>query len=322
MTDHESKKRRHPNEIEGPSTSDIRGWLGGWSREEALEFIAETAMENPVVLDSIQEIISNDPSFQKLFVRSLSWDTTDEMLRDLFLQFGAVKEAVVIREGPNKRSKGFGFVTFETAEGAQRALQERKKMLDGREILCHLASEKHDRSESNGQSSQIASSSGRRESKIFVHGLAWTTTTETLAEVFGKFGELKECEVVVDKVSGKSKGYGFVDYTTTDGAMAALREPRKEIDGRFTLCNPASERHKSKAPSSGPARFITSTPGGQQPGSYQPGANHAHMQYGQSAANTELLQQQLQQLQSQHQQLQNRLHQQLQQTPGGPQQNY
>eukprot|EP01083_Nonionella_stella_P306029 1070030_1 len=136
---------------------------------------------------------------------------------------------------------------------------------------------------------------------------------------FGKFGELKECEVVVDKVSGKSKGYGFVDYTTTDGAMAALREPRKEIDGRFTLCNPASERHKSKAPSSGPARFITSTPGGQQPGSYQPGANHAHMQYGQSAANTELLQQQLQQLQSQHQQLQNRLHQQLQQTPGGPQ---
>eukprot|EP01083_Nonionella_stella_P002252 6481_1 len=64
--------------------------------------------------------------------------------------------------------------------------QERKKMLDGRESLCNLASEKHERSENNGHLSQI-SSSGRRESKIFVYGLAWTTTTETLAEVFGKF---------------------------------------------------------------------------------------------------------------------------------------
>lgn len=46
--------------------------------------------------------------------------------------------------------------------------------------------------------------------KIFVGGLAWETHRETLKRYFEQFGEILEAVVITDKVSGKSKGYGFV----------------------------------------------------------------------------------------------------------------
>ncbi|KAI9082369.1 hypothetical protein K1719_035792 [Acacia pycnantha] len=41
--------------------------------------------------------------------------------------------------------------------------------------------------------------------KIFIHGLGWDTTAETLTTVFGKYGEIEDCKAVTDRVSGKSK---------------------------------------------------------------------------------------------------------------------
>ncbi|KAL2317996.1 hypothetical protein Fmac_031872 [Flemingia macrophylla] len=46
--------------------------------------------------------------------------------------------------------------------------------------------------------------------KIFVHGLGWDATAETLTSVFRKYGEIQDCKAVTDKVSGKSKGYAFI----------------------------------------------------------------------------------------------------------------
>ena len=46
--------------------------------------------------------------------------------------------------------------------------------------------------------------------KIFMHGLGWDTTTETLMVVFEQYGEIDDCKVVSDKISGKFKGYGFI----------------------------------------------------------------------------------------------------------------
>lgn len=50
--------------------------------------------------------------------------------------------------------------------------------------------------------------------KIFVGGLAWETHRETLKRYFEQFGEILEAVVITDKVSGKSKGYGFVIQPT------------------------------------------------------------------------------------------------------------
>ncbi|CAM8992229.1 hypothetical protein QQ045_009283 [Rhodiola kirilowii] len=71
--------------------------------------------------------------------------------------------------------------------------------------------------------------------KLFIRGLGWDTTTEGLRTLFSSYGELEEAVVIMDKTTGKSKGYGFVTFKHVDGALLALKEPSKKIDGRVTV---------------------------------------------------------------------------------------
>lgn len=64
---------------------------------------------------------------------------------------------------------------------------------------------------------------------LFVSGLSKRTTTEGLREAFSKFGEVVQAKVVTDRVSGFSKGYGFVRYATTEEASAGIQG----MDGKF-----------------------------------------------------------------------------------------
>jgi RNA recognition motif-containing protein len=61
---------------------------------------------------------------KKLFVGGLSFDTTDEGLQQAFGAFGTLKEAKIIRDRANGRSRGFGFVSFADEAEADRALQQ------------------------------------------------------------------------------------------------------------------------------------------------------------------------------------------------------
>ncbi|KAL3631454.1 hypothetical protein CASFOL_024438 [Castilleja foliolosa] len=71
--------------------------------------------------------------------------------------------------------------------------------------------------------------------KLFIRGLGWETTTEKLRALFSVCGVLDEAVVILDKVTGKSKGFGFITFKHVDGAIMALKEPSKQIDGRMTF---------------------------------------------------------------------------------------
>ncbi|KAI4333588.1 hypothetical protein L6164_018374 [Bauhinia variegata] len=71
--------------------------------------------------------------------------------------------------------------------------------------------------------------------KLFIRGLGWDTTTDGLRSLFSTYGELEEAVVITDKATGKSRGYGFVTFKHVDGALLALKEPSKRIDGRVTV---------------------------------------------------------------------------------------
>ncbi|TYH21848.1 hypothetical protein ES288_A04G078600v1 [Gossypium darwinii] len=77
--------------------------------------------------------------------------------------------------------------------------------------------------------------------KLFVRGLAWNTTSETLCAAFRMHGEIEEGAVIYDKATGKSRGYGFVTYKHMESAHSALGAPSKLIDGRMAVCNLACE---------------------------------------------------------------------------------
>ena len=80
---------------------------------------------------------------KKLFVGSLSWDTNDEGLRNAFSPHGEISEAIVISDRDSGRSRGFGFVTFEEDEAAEKAVAALNGTeLDGRTIRVDVAQAK------------------------------------------------------------------------------------------------------------------------------------------------------------------------------------
>ncbi|GMY10792.1 glycine-rich RNA-binding protein 2, mitochondrial-like isoform X2 [Fagus crenata] len=69
--------------------------------------------------------------------------------------------------------------------------------------------------------------------KLFVGGLSYDTNEAVLKDAFGQHGEIIEVKVICDHVSGKSKGYGFVRFTSETTATTALKEMDGQIlDGR------------------------------------------------------------------------------------------
>jgi cold-inducible RNA-binding protein len=87
----------------------------------------------------------------KLFVGSLSWNTTDDSLREFFAAAGTVTSASVIVDRDSGRSKGFGFVEMSSDEEAKAAIDQLNgKELDGRAIAVSEARPREDRPRSFG----------------------------------------------------------------------------------------------------------------------------------------------------------------------------
>jgi heterogeneous nuclear ribonucleoprotein A1/A3 len=80
-----------------------------------------------------------DNTLRKLFVWSLSYETTSQQLLDFFKTWGDVTEAVVLTNRDTGTSKGYGFVTMGTQEAASMALMEPVKQMAGRSIHVKLA---------------------------------------------------------------------------------------------------------------------------------------------------------------------------------------
>uniref|UniRef100_A0A8C5LWK7 RRM domain-containing protein n=1 Tax=Leptobrachium leishanense TaxID=445787 RepID=A0A8C5LWK7_9ANUR len=76
----------------------------------------------------------------KLFVGGLNFETTDRCLQDLFSKYGTVLDACVVKDRETNRSRGFGFVTFESPDDAKDAMQALNgKSVDGRQIRVDQA---------------------------------------------------------------------------------------------------------------------------------------------------------------------------------------
>jgi len=83
---------------------------------------------------------------RKLYVGGLSFDTTEDRLREEFAKFGTVESATVIRDRDSDRSRGFGFVEMSTDSEAEEAIRGlNSTTLDGREITVNYARERTDR---------------------------------------------------------------------------------------------------------------------------------------------------------------------------------
>ena len=82
----------------------------------------------------------------KLYAGGLSFDTTEDKLKEAFAKFGMVQSATVIRDRDSGRSKGFGFVEMSDKSEAEKAMQGLNgALLDGRQIRVNHAQERQER---------------------------------------------------------------------------------------------------------------------------------------------------------------------------------
>ena len=86
--------------------------------------------------------------------------------------------------------------------------------------------------------------------KLFVGNLPWGITNDSLRDLFASVGEVVEAMVITDRMSGRSKGFGFVTFATEEAAQAAIAQlNEKEIEGRKIIVNVA--RPKEDRPRDG-----------------------------------------------------------------------
>ncbi|MCA9381265.1 RNA-binding protein [Candidatus Dojkabacteria bacterium] len=79
--------------------------------------------------------------------------------------------------------------------------------------------------------------------KVYVGNLNWAMKTEDLKEVFSEVGTVEDAIVITDRQTGRSKGFGFVTFSTEEEAQAAIQEfDGKEVDGRELRVSIAEER--------------------------------------------------------------------------------
>ncbi|KAI8872292.1 RNA-binding domain-containing protein, partial [Ramicandelaber brevisporus] len=67
---------------------------------------------------------------------------------------------------------------------------------------------------------------------LFVKNLGFSVTDETLREFFGKYGEIAGARIATDRDSGRSRGFGYIDFATAEAAQAALAAEGAELEGR------------------------------------------------------------------------------------------
>ena len=79
--------------------------------------------------------------------------------------------------------------------------------------------------------------------RLYVGNLAYSTTEDTLRNEFGKFGNVTSALVVIDRVSGRSRGFGFVEFSTPEEGTQAINGMNgQSLDGREIVVNEARER--------------------------------------------------------------------------------
>lgn len=76
--------------------------------------------------------------------------------------------------------------------------------------------------------------------KLFVGNLPWTVGNREFQQYFSKFGPIQQGNVMFDRKTGISKGYGFLVYSTRDGYNSAANKQVHHLEGRFLTVKPST----------------------------------------------------------------------------------
>jgi polyadenylate-binding protein len=170
-----------------------------------------------------------DPSIRRsgagnIFIKNLDKRIDTKSMYDTFSLFGTILSCKIATDEEGQ-SRGYGFIHFETEDAAIQAIERVNGMLlDGKKVFVG-------KFQSRGARMRELGDSGRRFTNVFVKNFGEELDDEKLQEIFEKYGEITSCSVMRDN-DGKSKGFGFVAFSSAEAAEEAV----ENLDG-FELPN-------------------------------------------------------------------------------------
>ncbi|KAG9509449.1 Polyadenylate-binding protein 1A [Fragariocoptes setiger] len=176
--------------------------------------------------------------FTNVFVKNFGEDISDDAkLREMFEKYGKVLSAKVARDEETGKSKGFGFVAFEQAEDAEKAVEElNNKELNGRPLYVGRAQKKTERQAELRK--KFEEQKAQRMNKyagvnLYVKNLDDQIDDERLRKEFSAFGNITSAKVMTDS-NGRSKGFGFVCFSMAEEATKAVTD----MNGKIVVTKP------------------------------------------------------------------------------------
>lgn len=175
--------------------------------------------------------------FNNVYVKNLSESFTEDDLKNEFGAYGTITSAVLMRDADG-RSKCFGFVNFENAEDAAKAVEALNgKKVDDKEWYVGKAQKKSEREqELKGRFEQTVKESVVDKFQglnLYLKNLDDSITDEKLKEMFSEFGTITSYKIMRDP-NGVSRGSGFVAFSTPEEASRALGE----MNGKMIISKP------------------------------------------------------------------------------------
>ncbi|KAG2261752.1 hypothetical protein Bca52824_068831 [Brassica carinata] len=166
----------------------------------------------------------------KLFIGGISWETTEDRLRQHFQSFGEVLEAVIMKDRATGRARGFGFLVFADPNVAERVVLLRH-VIDGKLVEAKKAVPRDDNK--SNSSLQGSPPGPARSKKIFVGGLASSVTEAEFKKYFAQFGTITDVVVMYDHRTQRPRGFGFISYESEDAVDRVLQRTFHELNGKM-----------------------------------------------------------------------------------------
>ena len=175
--------------------------------------------------------LSKDSS--KLFIGGLNWETDEEKLKNYFSKYGNVVDLKIMRDNATGRSRGFGFLTFAEPQSVDEVVKT-QHILDGKVIDPKRAIPKDEQDKTG---------------KIFVGGIGADVRPKEFEQFFSQWGAIIDAQLMLDKDTGRSRGYGFITYDTPEAVDRVCQNKYIDFKGKKIEIKRAAPRHLQKGSS-------------------------------------------------------------------------
>jgi len=219
---YETKEAAHEAiaKVNGMMLNDKKVFVGEFmSKRERLEKLGDQAKK-----------------YKNVFVKNFGDVINIEKLTDMFAKFGEITSVVIMSDDGGK-SKGFGFVAFDSHEAAEQAADEFNGYeIDGRKIVVCRAQKKAERAmelKSKFELQKMERITRYQGVNLYIKNLEDGIDDEKLRQEFSTYGTITSAKVMKDD-KGQSKGFGFVCFSSPDEATKAVTE----MNGRILVTKP------------------------------------------------------------------------------------